>query len=393
MNLTGLSLAQRDSLQRSALAVGVIAIALSALDAFFDPQQFFRSYLLAYLFWIGLPLGCFAIVMLHHLVGGTWGFVIQRLLESGIRTFPLMALLFLPLLFGMPHLYPWARPETVAADPILQQKSLYLNVPFFVARAIVYFAIWISVGHFLSRWSLEQDRKADISLTGRLQNLSGPGLVLYGLTVTFSAIDWIMSLEPRWYSTIYGMIFVVSYGLAALSFVIGAAFLLSGEKPLAQVIAPSHFHDLGNLLLALVMFWAYMAFSQFLLVWVENLRDEIPWYLHRTAGGWQVIALALILFQFTLPFVLLLSRVTKRRAGLLSLVALVILLMHWVDLFWFVAPAFHPGAFFIHWLDVVVSAGMGGVWLSVFLSDLKQRSLLPLHDPRFANVPERGQED
>jgi hypothetical protein len=392
MNLTGVSLVQKDSLQRGALAVGVIALALSILSAFFNPQQFFHSYLLAYLYWIGLPLGCLAIVMLHHLVGGTWGFVIQRLLESGIRTFPLMALLFLPLLFGMSQLYPWARPETVAADPILQQKSLYLNVPFFVARAVVYFAIWISVGHFLSRWSLEQDRTADSSLTVRLQNLSGPGLVLYGLTVTFSVIDWIMSLEPRWYSTIYGMIFIVSYGLAALSFVIGAAFLLAGEKPLAQVIAPSHFHDLGNLLLALVMFWAYMAFSQFLLVWVENLRDEIPWYLHRTAGGWQVIALALILFQFTLPFVFLLSRITKRSAGLLSMVALVILFMHWVDLFWFVAPAFHPERLYIHWLDVVISAGIGGIWLSAFLSDLKQRSLLPLHDSRFANVLEQGKE-
>lgn len=392
MNVTGLSLEQRDSLQRNAFTVGFIALAVAIVEAFFNPQQFFHSYLLAYLFWVGLPLGCFAIVMLHHLVGGTWGFVIQRMLESGIRTFPLMALLFVPLLLGLSHIYPWARPETVAADAILQQKSLYLNVPFFVARTVIYFALWISFGHFLNRWSLEQDRTADASLTGRLQKLSGPGLVLYGLTVTFSVIDWIMSLEPRWYSTIYGMIFIVSYGLAALAFVIGAAFFLAGDKPLAQVIAPSHFHDLGNLLLALVMFWAYMAFSQFLLVWVENLKDEIPWYLHRTTGGWEVVALGLILFQFTLPFLLLLSRVTKRRAGLLSVVAFVILFMHWVDLFWFVAPAFHPGRFYFHWLDVAISAGIGGIWLSTFLSDLKRRSLLPLHDPRFAKVMKRAQE-
>ena len=392
MILPGLTLARRNSLQRGALAVGLIALALSLFGAFFNSPQFFHSYLLAYLFWIGLPLGCFAIVMLHHLVGGTWGFVIQRLLESGIRTFPLMALFFLPLLFGMTEIYPWARPETVAADPILQQKALYLNVPFFIARAVLYFAIWISAGHFLNRWSLEQDRSTDGSLTGRLQNLSGPGLVLYGLTVTFSVIDWIMSLEPRWYSTIYGMIFMVSYGLAALAFVVVAAFLLAGEKPLAQVITPSQFHDLGNLLLALVMFWAYMAFSQFLLVWVENLRDEIPWYLSRTTGGWQFIALALILFQFILPFVLLLSRVTKLSAGFLSVVALVIIFMRWVDLFWFVAPAFHPGRFYFHWLDVATSAGIGGVWLAAFLFYLKQRSLLPLHDPRFAKMMEEGQE-
>jgi hypothetical protein len=379
-----------DELQQRSLLIGGLALAVCAAGWFFSPQQFFRSYLVAYLFWIGIPLGCFAIVMLHHLVGGGWGFVIQRLLEAGIRTFPLMVLLFIPVLFGVRDLYVWARPDEVTTEAFLRQKDLYLNVPFFVTRTIIYFAVWISVGYFLNRWSLEQDRTAEGGLTQRLQSLSGPGLVLYGLTVTFASIDWIMSLEPRWYSTIYGMIFMVSFVLAALAFVIAVAFLLSGLEPLSNAVSPDRFQDLGNLLLAFVMFWAYMAFSQFLLVWVENLAQEIPWYLHRTVGGWESVALSLILFQFSLPFVLLLSRTAKRRAGILSIIAVGVLFMHWVDLFWMVTPAFYPNRFHFHWMDIIAPIGVGGIWIGVFLGQLKGRSLLPLHDPRFSQTQEQG---
>jgi hypothetical protein len=381
--------AQWDSISKRLAAVGLAAFALSIGWSFFNPQQFFRSYLGAYVFWIGLPLGSFALLMLHHLVGGRWGFLIQRLLESAVRTFPIMAVLFVPLPFGLQYLYLWARPEVVAGDSILQQKSLYLNAPFFVARAVVYFAIWFSVSHFLTKWSEEQDRSGDTSLIPRLQRLSGPGLVLYGLTVTFSSIDWIMSLEPHWYSTIYGMIYMVSYGLVAMSFVICVASLLEGKNLFVRIATPDRFHDLGNLLLAFVMLWAYMNFSQFLLVWVENLREEIPWYLRRTGGGWEWIAFALIVFQFALPFILLLSRTTKRRAKVLSVVALWILFMHWAEIFWMVMPAFYPAAFHIHVLDLLAPVGIGGIWLAAFLRYLKQHSLLPLHDPRFAAVLEQ----
>jgi hypothetical protein len=226
-----------------------------------------------------------------------------------------MALLFIPLLFGLSVLYPWARPEVVAADPLLQQKAAYLNIPFFIVRAAAYFAIWSVLGRLLTTWSLEQDRTADGSLTQKLQRLSGPGLLLYGLTVTFSAIDWLMSLEPKWYSTIFGAIFMVSYGLAALAFVIIVSSLVRDEAPLTQVMSADRFHDLGNLLLAFVMLWAYLSFSQFLLIWSENLVEEIPWYLHRIGGGWEWIATAFIVFQFALPFILLLSRTTKRALG------------------------------------------------------------------------------
>jgi hypothetical protein len=379
-----------DSLSQRALVAGVAALALCLAGALANPQQFFRSYLVAYLFWIGFPLGSLALLMLHHLVGGRWGFVIQRLLEAAARTFPLMAALFLPLLLGMRELYLWAVPEAVAADPVLQQKSAYLNPEFFLTRAAVYFAVWIVFGRLLGKWSLEQDRTADVSLTARLQNLSAPGLVLYGLTVTFSAIDWLMSLEPHWYSTIYGMIFMVGHGLAALALAIVAARVFADRKPLSEVAVPDRFHDLGNILLALVMFWAYLGFSQFLLVWVENLREEIPWYLSRTAGGWQVIALLLMIFQFALPFALLLSRSAKRKARVLSAVAMVILFMHWIDLVWLVAPSFHPKGFYFHWIDVAALAGIGGIWLAAFLHYLEENALLPLHDPRFGAVVEQA---
>ena len=381
-----------DLMQKRSLAVGLIAAVLCAGGALIFPPVFFRAYLSAYIFWIGIPVGALALLMLHHLVGGRWGFMIQRVLEAAIQTLPLMALLFIPLLFGLADLYPWAQTEVVAADPLLQQKAAYLNIPFFIARAVAYFAVWIVLGRLLVTWSLQQDRTADGALTLRLQRLSGPGLVLYGLTVTFAAIDWMMSLEPKWYSTIFGMIFMVSFGLAALALAILATRFLESQKPLAQVISPDRWHDLGNLLLALVMFWAYLQFSQFLLIWSENLAEEIPWYLHRIGGGWEWVALALILFLFALPFILLLSRTTKRSARMLSQVAAAILFMHWLDILWIVAPSFYPALFHLHWLDIVAPVGIGGLWLAAFIGYLKARSLLPLHDPRFTELLEQPQE-
>jgi hypothetical protein len=380
-----------DLMQKRSLAVGLIAAVLCAGGALIFPPVFFRAYLSAYIFWIGIPVGALALLMLHHLVGGRWGFMIQRVLEAAIQTLPLMALLFIPLLFGLADLYPWAQTEVVAADPLLQQKAAYLNIPFFIARAVAYFAVWIVLGRLLVTWSLQQDRTADGALTLRLQRLSGPGLVLYGLTVTFAAIDWMMSLQPKWYSTIFGMIFMVSFGLAALALAILATRFLESQKPLAQVISPDRWHDLGNLLLALVMFWAYLQFSQFLLIWSENLTEEIPWYLHRIGGGLEWVALALILFLFALPFILLLSRTTKRSARMLSQVAAAILFMHWLDILWIVAPSFYPALFHLHWLDIVAPVGIGGLWLAAFIGYLKARSLLPLHDPRFAELLEQAQ--
>ena len=379
-----------DRIRNQALAVVGVALGICLAGYFLSPhdqaeayiEQFLRSYLLAYLFWTGIALGSLAILLLHHLVGGEWGFVIRRALESGTRTLPLMALLFLPVLFGIQDVYIWARPEVVAADEMLQHKSHYLNSPFFLFRAAVYFAIWIGIAYFLNRWSAEQDRTADPSFARRLQLLSGPGLLLYGLTVTFAFVDWVMSLEPHWYSTVYGVMFMVGQALGGLAFVIAVTALLAKRKPLSEVIAPRHFHDLGNLLLAFVMLWAYIAFSQYLIIWSGNLPEEISWYLSRSSGGWQWVALALFLFHFCLPFLVLLSRGAKRRVEILAGVAVAMMLMRLVDLFWLVAPAFHPAQLRIHWMDLVAPIGVGGIWVAVFVWQLGKRAILPVYDPR-----------
>ncbi len=377
---------QLDRLQRQSLMIGVVGLLLYTVGGWANPEQFFRSYLLAYVFWVGISLGSLGVVMLHHLTGGGWGFVIRRLLESGTRTLPLMALLFVPLLFGMSDLYVWARPDAVAADEILQHKSAYLNPSFFMLRTAIYFAAWIGVASLLNRWSGEQDRTAAPGLTRRLQLLSGPGLVLYGLTVTFASVDWVMSLEPHWFSSIYGILFMVGQGLASLAFATALAVALADRPPLSELVSPARLHDLGNLLLAFVMLWTYIAFSQFLIIWSGNLPEEIPWYLHRTGGGWQWIGLFLLAFHFALPFLLLLSRQIKRDARMLMIVSAAIIAMRLVDLYWLVVPAFHPDGVRLHWMDLAAPVGIGGLWMAVFAWQLKQRPLVPIHDPRLKEL-------
>jgi hypothetical protein len=372
--------------QRGGLIVGLVALGVCGLAALVSPEQFFRSYLIAYLFWFGIGLGAVAILMIHHIAGGAWGAVIRRLLEGATRTLPLMAVLFLPLVLGMHSLYEWAHPDVVAQDPLLQHKSLYLNVPFFLVRAAFYFAVWLTFTALLNRWSLQQDDSADPAITRRLELLSRGGLVAIGLTMTFAAIDWVMSLEPHWYSTIYGLLIIGGQILNAMAFTIAVAAVLVARGPLGTVIGTEQFHDLGKLLLAFVMVWAYFAFSQFLIIWSANLPEEIPWYLSRMRGGWQVVGVAIILFHFLLPFLILLSREVKQRANLLALVALGVMAMRFVDLFWLVTPAFSPSRITAHWMDAAALVGVGGIWLAVFVRQLQSRSLVAVNDP---SLPEQ----
>ncbi len=376
-----------DRLQRRFSVVGGVALAVYVLGGYFNRGQFFQSYLVAFLFWNGIALGCVAILMLQHLTGGAWGLVIRRILESGAGTLPLMAVLTLPRLLGLRDLYSWTRPEVVAGDPILKHKELYLNVPFFLARMAFYFAAWLALAYFLNKWSTEQDRTADPSIAGRLQSLSGGGLVLYGLTITFASIDWVMSLEPHWFSTIYGMLFMVGQALATMAFVIAVLMLLANRKPLSDVVTASHFHDLGTLMFAFVMLWAYIAFSQFLIIWSGNLREEIPWYLRRFAGGWAWLAVLVLLFHFALPFLLLLSRDIKSNRRVLAGIAIGLLVMRLVDLFWLVIPGSGQQ---INWMDFVAPVAIGGIWVAWFIWNLKRRPLLPLHDPRLSEAAHHG---
>jgi len=380
-----------EKLRRRSLIIGIVALLVCLIGALFRPDQFFRSYLFSYLFYIGLALGCMATAMLQYLSGGAWGLVLRRVTESAMRTLPLLAVMFIPVLIGIPRLYSWSHPEIVAADAILQHKHVYLNVPFFVIRTLIYFVGWLLFAHFLNKWSHELDTLGRDPLARRLQLLSGPGLLFYGLSVTFAAVDWVMSIDPHWFSTIFGLLFIVGQGLSALSFCIAALVILSDDGgPLEGVIGPAHLQDIGKLLLAFTMLWAYFSYSQFLIIWAGNLANEIPWYMQRLKGGWQWIGLLLVLFHFALPFAMLLSRTLKRSGRTLIRIAAIIIVMRFVDLFWLVAPNFDRAGLQVHWMDFLAPIGIGGVWLARFLSQLKKWPLLPLGDPHLGEAIAHG---
>src|ERR1700723_3464790 len=275
-------------------------------------SQILHAYLFAYVYWLMIPLGCMAILMMHHLTGGWWGYPIRRLLEAGTRTFGVMALLFVPVVIWMKQIYPWVNPpEDMAADPNYHFKLAYLNPNFFIVRAIIYFAILMGLAHLLNKWSREQDSSGDPRLAKYLEGISGPGLILWGMAVSFAMIDWVMSLEPRWFSTIYGMIFMIVGALTAMSFIVFVLRRLVDDgrgKEIREKVTPGQFNDLGNLMLAFTMLWAYLSFSQFLIIWAGNIKDEIPWYITRAFGSWGKLAVALIVLHFALPFLLLPQR-------------------------------------------------------------------------------------
>jgi hypothetical protein len=384
--------ARTGRLGRTALVVGVAALGTCVLAGLARPDQFFRSYLLAFVFWNGLTIGAMAVLMLQYLTGGAWGIAIRRELEAAMRTLPLMALAFLPLIAGMRRLYVWSRPDVVASDELLHKKALYLNPPFFVARTVVCFAAWLAIAYFLSRWSLAQDSRPDRELNRKLLLLSGGGLVVYALTTTIISVDWVMSLEPHWYSTMYGVLYMVGQGLAALAFASVAVVLLSDTEPLSGFIGDRHRHDLGKMMFAFTMLWAYVSYSQYLIVWSGNLPEEIAWYLARFRGGWGWVAGAILVFQFVLPFLLLLSRRANENPRTLAATAALIVGMRFVDVAWLVLPAFSRGVFRLHWMDLAAPIGLGGLWLAFFARNLADRPLLPVGDPGFEEALAHGHE-
>lgn len=367
-----------DRIQNRALFIGGVGLVACLTGAMLDREQFFRSYLMSWLFWTGLSSGCLALLMLHHLVGGSWGFVIRRLLEAGTRTLPLVTILAVPLWLNIAVLYVWAKPELAKG---LEHKTFwYLKTSSFVERTFLYLLVWMALAYFYNKWSAEQDATGDPALAGRLESLAGPGLIFFGLTITFHAMDWGMSLEPHWYSTVYGLHFMIGQILAAMAFCIVMARLLSPHEPLSKVMTPSHFHDLGNLLLAFVMLWAYLTLSQFLITWSGNLPEEASWYVHRIGPGWKTVALFLVLFHWAAPLLILLNRSVKRRAERLARLAILLLFMRMVDIFWLIKPAFVTDLR-IDWLDIALAVGLGGIWVGYFCYELKRRPLLAMRDP------------
>ncbi len=369
-------------LQGIALVVGVVALALSAVGVFVTPRAFFFSYLFGYLFWISLTLGGLCVLMIHHLTGGGWGFTVRRFLEAAVSTLPLMALLFVPVCLGLRQLYPWMDPAIVAESIALQRKHAYLNVPAFAVRTVVEFGCWIFAAWLLGRWSAEQDGTASVGPTRRMRTFSGPGLLFFTLTASVAVVDWIMVLEREWYSTIFPVLFIIGGILSILAFCTVLLIWLGKQEPWRAVVRTEHYHSLGNLLLAFVMMWTYLTVSQLVIIWSGNLPKEIGWYLHRVAGGWKAVAIALGLFQFTLPFFLLLSRQNKEDPRRLGVVALGILLMQAVVTYWYVMPSFYEKAFGFAWTAPLTLLGVGGLWTAGFFAHLKSRPLIPRNDPR-----------
>ena len=369
--------------QRKLFVAGGAAAVVSLVGLFTNRAQFFQSYLMAYLFVLGATLGCLALAMIHQLSGGAWGVVTRRLLGASTRVLPVLTVLFIPILLGRHYLFVWTHADVVARDEVLQHKQLFLNTPFFIARAALYFAVWNALVYFLNRWSLEQDKTPDPAIARRMQTLSGGGLLAYGLTATFASFDWLMSIDPHWFSTIYGVLLMGGQGLTALAVLIAALTWLSRRPPLDAIVVPVHFHDLGNLMLAFVMLWAYFSFSQYLIIFSGNLPEEITWYVHRLHTGWRFVGLTLVLFHFAIPFLLLLSRRVKRTPDLLMKIALGILAARLIDLFWLIAPEFHKDGLVVHWLDVTLPLALGALWLGCFVWQLRGRAILPLHDPQF----------
>jgi hypothetical protein len=369
---------------RRSLIIGAIASVVAIVGAVFQPTVFFRGYLLSFMAWLGIALGSMVILMLRHLTKGGWGMIIRRILGAAMRTLPLLALLFVPLLFALPRLYLWARPLGDIPDKNLRQHlqnitRSYLNVPGFIIRAIIYFAIWGTLIFLLTKWSKEQDRPPVRDNSVRFKALSGPGIILYGFTISFAAIDWTMSLDPSWISTIYPLIILIGEVLSALCFAVVIERILSRYRPMSELLKPEYVHDHGKFMLTFIMVWAYFSFSQWLIIWAGNLPEEITWYTKRLSGGWGWIGLFLALFHFAVPFAMLLSRPFKRDVTKLVWLAMWLMLMRYLDLFWVIEPNFSK-TITVTWADILVPVAMGGLWLAYLCRNLASMPLVPAYD-------------
>ncbi len=384
-------------LQQRALGAGVLGLVACGICVFLYGDQyaerFFHSYLIAFLFVLGLSLGSLGLLMLQHLTGGHWGILTRRPLESATRVLPVVALFFLPIaIFGMKHLYgEWLNAPPTGEGSLSDLQKTYLVTGGFLGfygRAVIYFVIWLGLVYIFNLWSKEQDaNREDRALRRRMKMLAGPGIILYVFVMTFAAIDWVMSISPHWASTIYGFLFVIGQLISSMSLMIAVLVLLSRTAPMEGLIQSRHLHDLGKLLLAFVMLWAYFGFSQLLIIWSGNLPEEISFYRTRLYGGWGVVAVLVLIFHFFAPFFFLLPRDVKRSAKLLPKVAMWLIFMRLVDLFWLTRPEFTtnavPGL-----MDIGAILALVGIWLAVFARNLKTQPLLPLGDPKLEEAIE-----
>src|SRR5438270_8973656 len=405
-----------DRMRSRSLVIGVVfsVVAVGLTLALSQWDLFLRSWLFSFMFWLGLTLGSLTLLMLQYTSGGNWGRLGRRIWEAGAANWWLMFLFWLPIAIGVKDLYPWAR---VPQDPAKLAEFMahygadkihyYLNVPFFWVRGLLYFAGWGILYYFLKRWSIREEAGATTPAQFVfIQNLSGFGIVFYGATITFGSIDWTMSLYPEWWSTVWGLLFMVGQVLTAFCFTIWLFTRLSEIEPVSRIFKADYLHDFGKLMFAFVVLWAYLSFSQWLIIWSGNMLSEIRWYLMRLQNGWQYFGTLLIFVHFVFPFALLLSRNLKRHARRVVAVAILVIIMRMVDLFWQTAPNFYPGApaglnlnsaapvglnnfgLVDAAMYVLCPIAMGGIWLFFFYLRLSKRALLPVNDPGFMQMLE-----
>jgi hypothetical protein len=360
-------------------------------------EQALRSWLLGFMFWGGIGIGCLGVLILQYITGGAWAVVIRRTVEAGSRTLPIVLALFLPILAGVSSLYEWSHLH--GTDRIVTERGWYLTPMGWGFRALAYFAVLGAMVYLLNKWGGQQDQtnnyEDSVKFLGTATAFSGPAMVIYAIVVSFMAIDWTMTLDPHWFSTIWGLLYVVGWALSCFCFAVVILSYLSGKAPMNSILGKRHFHDIGKLMLALVMVWAYFNLSQFLIIWSGNIPEETPWYIKRMTGGWGAVGLILILFHFVFPFVILLSRDVKRRSKWLAVMAVFILVMRLIDLFYHIGPSpmtsgGHGGAFHLSWMDFAAPIGIGGIWLWYFFGQLAKRPLVPVKDPFLSNAIEHG---
>ncbi|MBN2446531.1 MAG: quinol:cytochrome C oxidoreductase [Phycisphaerae bacterium] len=377
--------------------VGVAGLAASVVFGFVDGWEvFFRSYVLNLAYAVSLALGALFFVILQHLTRAGWSVVVRRLAECIAATLPLLALLAVPIvvpvLAGMKEVYPWSNHEEVAHDHLLQWKQPFLNAPFFIIRLTVYFIAWSLLARYFYCRSIAQDTSGDPDLTTRMQRLSGIGMVIYGLTVTFFSIDLIMSMTPHWYSTIYGVYYFSGSAVGFFALLALTMVLLQSAGRARNVITVEHYHDIGKLVFGFVVFWAYIAFSQYMLIWYANLPEETSWYYARQSSQWWVgVALVLLFGHFVAPFLALISRRPKRRTRPLALAAVWILIVHWIDIYYLVIPQAHhfhgeehAAGSPLHVSDITLLIGLGGLFVCAVLRLMSRSELLPIRDPRLS---------
>lgn len=387
------------SVERISGVIGGLGLLLCVAGYFANPAQFFNSYLFAFIYWSGFAIGGLGLLLLNNVVGGKWGVTARRFLEAEMRTLWLILLFAIVLLLGLKYLYPWTHPDLVATNVYLNSKQKYLNIPFFIVRVAIYFAVWLFWGTRVNRMSDRQDETGDAGIAERMRAFSAPGLLIFVLTTTFAYIDWVLSTDPQFYSTVYGAMILIGDVLQTLALTLVTMILVSKGDRFGGRINAKILHDLGNLMFAFTIFWTYLSASQLIIIWPANLPQEIVWYLDRTNGAWRLLAIAIALSMFAIPFLALLSQARKRDPRRLMRVAIWLLVARAIDVFWIVAPTFRnassssllhtsPG-FAIYWTDFAAFLGIGGIWLYVFIGQLRRRPLLPLRDPRvMAPLPE-----